>query len=71
MNPNQLSRMNNSMTDTYTKARFWKCALQVNPAGYIDYRGASHGLSEEQYNQELVDVAVVCLKASRSYMHNK
>lgn len=46
------------MTDTYTKARFWRCALQVNPSGYIDYRGASHGLSEDQYNQKLVDVAL-------------
>ena len=41
----------------YTKARFWKCALQVNPAGYIAYRGEDHGLTEDQYNQELLRVA--------------
>lgn len=45
------------MTECYTKARFWKCALQVNPAGYIAYRGANHGMTEEQYNLELVRVA--------------
>ena len=41
----------------YTKARFWKCALQVNPAGYIAYRGIDHGMTEEQYNLELVRIA--------------
>ncbi|MFY9260034.1 MAG: AAA family ATPase [Gallionella sp.] len=45
------------MTDQYTKARFWKCALQVNPAGYIAYRGTDHGMTEVEYNQELVRVA--------------
>jgi ABC-type lipoprotein export system ATPase subunit len=45
------------MTEKYTKAKFWKCALQVNPAGYIAYRGANHGMTEEQYNQELVQIA--------------
>ncbi|MDL1977098.1 MAG: AAA family ATPase [Deltaproteobacteria bacterium] len=40
----------------YTKARFWKCALQVNPAGYIEYRGEDHGLNEEQYNNELLRI---------------
>lgn len=45
------------MTEQYTKARFWKCALQVNPAGYIAYRGADHGMSEEEYNRELLRVA--------------
>ena len=42
------------MTETYTFARFWKCALQVNPAGYIAYRGQGHGMSEEDYNQQLL-----------------
>ncbi|CAA9891065.1 DNA repair protein [Candidatus Methylobacter favarea] len=46
------------MVNTYTKARFWKCALQVNPAGYIAYRGTDHGMTEEQYNQELVRLAL-------------
>ncbi|HBG08001.1 MAG: DNA repair protein [Geobacteraceae bacterium GWC2_58_44] len=45
------------MSEQYTKASFWKCALQVNPAGYIGYRGAGHGMTEEKYNQELVRVA--------------
>ena len=45
------------MDTTYTKARFWKCALQVNPAGYIQFRGTDHGLSEEEYNQKLLQKA--------------
>lgn len=45
-------------TETYTKARFWKCALQVNPAGYIKYRGTDHDMSEEEYNQKLLQVAL-------------
>lgn len=44
------------MSDQYTYARFWRCALQVNPVGYNEsYRGSEHGLSEEQYNQALLD----------------
>jgi ABC-type lipoprotein export system ATPase subunit len=42
----------------YTKAQFWKCALQVNPAGYIEYRGTDHGMTEEEYNQQLLTVAL-------------
>ena len=38
----------------YTKACFWKCALQVNPAGYIKYRGQQQNLSEDDYNQALL-----------------
>lgn len=49
--------MERFMTDQYTKAKFWKCALQVNPVGYIVYRGADHGMTAEQYNTELVRVA--------------
>jgi len=45
------------MPALYTKARFWKCALQVNPASYIKYRGKDHGMTEDQYNQELLRVA--------------
>lgn len=45
------------MPEQYTKAKFWKCALQVNPAGYIAYRGTDHGMTEKQYNQELVRIA--------------
>ncbi|MHB8368638.1 MAG: TrlF family AAA-like ATPase [Leptospirales bacterium] len=46
------------MDDMFTKAKFWKCALQVNPFGYIGYRGADHGMTEDQYNQKLLDVAL-------------
>ncbi|NOQ46724.1 MAG: AAA family ATPase [Desulfobulbaceae bacterium] len=41
----------------YTKAQFWKCALQVNPVGYIAYRGTDHGMNEEEYNKELLRIA--------------
>ena len=46
------------MKRTFNQAKFWKCALQVNPAGYISYRGDSHGLSEEEYNSELLKTAL-------------
>lgn len=46
------------MVDTYTKAKFWKCALQVNPADYIEYRGTDHGMTEGQYNQKLLNIAL-------------
>ena len=40
----------------YTVARFWRCALQVNPSGYqARYRGTEHGLDEAEYNQQTVD----------------
>jgi energy-coupling factor transporter ATP-binding protein EcfA2 len=40
----------------YTVARFWRCALQVNPSGYqARYRGTEHGLDEAGYNQQLLD----------------
>jgi ABC-type lipoprotein export system ATPase subunit len=43
------------MSDQYTSARFWRCALQVNPVGYNGtYRGADHGLDEGGYNQALL-----------------
>jgi len=43
------------MNDLYTYARFWRCALQVNPVGYNSaYRGSEHGLSEADYNQALL-----------------
>lgn len=44
------------MSERYTKAHFWKCALQVNPAGYIAYRGQDHGLSADEYNRQLLAV---------------
>ncbi len=37
-------------------AKFWKCALQVNPWTYAQqYQGSSHGLTEYAYNDALVD----------------
>jgi ABC-type lipoprotein export system ATPase subunit len=44
----------------YTSARFWRCALQVNPFSYNKtYQGSEHGLSEADYNQALL---AKCLK---------
>lgn len=38
-----------------TYARFWKCALQVNPGTYAQqYQGGGHGLSEANYNSAIV-----------------
>lgn len=39
-------------------ARFFKCALQVNPVGYIAYRGQQQALTEEEYNQQLLAAAL-------------
>ena len=46
------------MIDTqYTHARFWKCALQVNPHGYSkNYQGQDHGLSVAAYAEKLLEV---------------
>ncbi len=44
------------MNEIHTKAQFWKCALQVNPYSYIKYRGTDHGMTEEEYNDELLKV---------------
>jgi len=47
------------MNETYTRANFWKCALQVNPFNYKpEYRGEDHGLSEDEYNKQLVTIAI-------------
>lgn len=43
---------------SYKKARFFKCALQVNPAGYLKYRGQEQTLSESEYNQQLLDATL-------------
>ena len=43
------------MSDRYTHAKFWRCALQVNPAGYSgSYQGTDHGMDEAKYNQALL-----------------
>ena len=52
--------MPNGQDKAYTKARFFKCALQVNPAGYINYRGQQQALTEDEYNQQLL---AACLEA--------
>jgi len=44
--------------NNYTKAHFFKCALQVNPAAYISYRGQQQTLSENDYNQQLLEAAL-------------
>lgn len=52
--------MHNGQEKAYTKARFFKCALQVNSAGYINYRGRQQTLTEDEYNQQLL---AACLEA--------
>lgn len=43
----------------YTYARFWKCALQVNPHGYSrNYRGQEHGLDAQAYAEAMRDVCL-------------
>ena len=44
------------MSRKYTKAQFWKCALQVNPYRYIRYRGTDHHMTEEEYNKKLLKI---------------
>ncbi len=44
------------MSRKFTKAQFWKCALQVNPYNYIHFRGTDHGMTAEQYNKELLKI---------------
>ncbi len=38
---------------TYQGARFYKCALQVNPYSYISYRGETP-LPENDYNEQIL-----------------
>ncbi len=45
-----------NMDDSFTFAKFWRCALQVNPFSYQSaYRGSEHGFEEEQYNAAVLD----------------
>ncbi|MFA5479079.1 MAG: DNA repair protein [Candidatus Muiribacteriota bacterium] len=46
------------MSEYYTKAQFWKCALQVNPSSYIKYRGEEQSLSEDDYNNQLLKICL-------------
>ncbi len=44
------------MSNPNIYARFWRCALQVNPVGYKStYRGNEHALTEAEYNQQLLE----------------
>ncbi|WP_193493160.1 TrlF family AAA-like ATPase [Photorhabdus bodei] len=45
-------------TNKHAKARFFKCALQVNSSGYIKYRGQQPTLSEDDYNQQLLNASL-------------
>lgn len=43
------------MEKNHTFAKFWRCALQVNPSSYsAKYRGNSQTLSEDEYNNALL-----------------
>ena len=43
----------------YTYARFWKCALQVNPYSYsAQYRGRKHDIDQTAYAESLRDVCI-------------
>lgn len=44
-----------SSAEEFSFARFWRCALQVNPSAYHQtYRGQDHGHDEDGYNQALL-----------------
>lgn len=45
-------------TNQYTYARFFKCALQINSVNYIRYRGQKPTLTEDEYNQQLLNAAL-------------
>ena len=43
------------MNDQHLFAKFWRCALQVNPVTYQHtYRGKDHGFNENEYNNEIL-----------------
>lgn len=43
---------------SFTMAKFFKCALQVNPASYSKYRGQEQRMTEIEYNQALLNAAI-------------
>ena len=50
--------MSNSLS-SHAFARFWRCALQVNPSGYSKaYRGQEHGYTPETYAKALLDKCI-------------
>jgi len=45
-----------SAGEDYSFARFWRCALQVNPSKYWEaYQGQDHGHDESTYNQAVLE----------------
>jgi len=42
----------------YSGARFYKCALQVNPASYAGEQGRNHGLEEHEYNDAILEKCI-------------
>lgn len=44
------------MADQYTKAQFWKCALQVNSHAYLALRGEQQTVTEADYNRQLLQI---------------
>ncbi len=46
------------VSEKFNKAKFWKCALQVNPASYIKYRGKQETTDEEEYNSQLLQTCL-------------
>ena len=49
----------NALGSDYTFARFWRCALQVNPFTYQQkYRGQAHCVDEDAYNHALVQACL-------------
>jgi hypothetical protein len=53
-----MTEASQSHEGAYTKARFFKCALQVNPADYLKHRGQQQHLTEDEYNRQLLDAAL-------------
>lgn len=39
-------------------AKFYKCALQVNPYSYSSYRGQIHNMTEDEYNKSIYDYCI-------------
>lgn len=46
------------MPETSTTARYWRCALQVNPHGYMSYRGQTESMTVDEYNQALLNACL-------------
>tara|TARA_R110000868_G_scaffold284320_2_gene544792 strand:- start:588 stop:797 length:210 start_codon:yes stop_codon:yes gene_type:complete len=44
--------------EEFNKAKFWKCALQVNPWDYAKYRGQKDCIPEDEYNRQLLEICL-------------